>query len=303
MIIKSLENLIKRVLVYGLTIYDGQISYIDVLVEKLINEDFEVFFYENFLLQINVLNINKYNFPTINNSLELKKQNIELIISVGGDGTILSSAILVKDTAIPIVGINLGRLGFLAIVEKNKIISAIENIKHGKYFIKQRSLINLITDPDIFGDENIALNDFTIHKSSSPHVIVVQAFLNNKFLTTYWVDGLILSTPTGSTGYSLSCGGPIVFPGSDVFIITPVAPHTLSMRPIIIPDDSEIRLEIETRNQTVLCSLDSRYKTINPSIKLMLKKNKYYINLLVFKGFDFNNNLNNKLKWGADKRN
>ena len=293
----------KRILIYGNYIKSSHLQYLDILVEKLKKNDIEIFFYEEFL---NFLT-EKFDYPddynSISNTNELIRNKIDAVLSIGGDGTILNSAVLVKNSNVPILGINLGRLGFLAIVEKNKINDAIDSLLSGNYKIQKRSLIKLVSEPDIFGDENFALNDFTIHKREAPSVIAVHTYLNGKYLNTYWADGLIVSTPTGSTGYSLSCGGPIVFPGSGNFIITPVAPHNLTMRPLVIPDDSELSLEIEGRTDNFLCTMDSRYKKITAEYKLILKKADFLINIIVFEGYDFTKNLQNKLNWGNDKRN
>lgn len=293
----------KRILIYGNYIKSSHLQYLDILVEKLKKNDIEIFFYEEFL---NFLT-GKFDYPddynSISNTNELIRNKIDAVLSIGGDGTILNSAVLVKNSNVPILGINLGRLGFLAIVEKNKINDAIDSLLSGNYKIQKRSLIKLVSEPDIFGDENFALNDFTIHKREAPSVIAVHTYLDGKYLNTYWADGLIVSTPTGSTGYSLSCGGPIVFPGSGNFIITPVAPHNLTMRPLVIPDDSELSLEIEGRTDNFLCTMDSRYKKITAEYKLILKKADFLINIIVFEGYDFTKNLQNKLNWGNDKRN
>ncbi len=293
----------KRILIYGNYIKSSHLKYLNILVEKLKKNDIEIFFYEEFL---NFL-IENFNYKNdcgyLSQTDDLIMKKIDSVLSIGGDGTILNSAVLVKDSRVPILGINLGRLGFLAIVEKNKINDAIDSLLAGNYEIQKRSLIKLISEPSIFGDENFALNDFTIHKSEAPSVIAVHTYLDGKFLNTYWADGLIVSTPTGSTGYSLSCGGPIVFPGSGNFIITPVAPHNLTMRPLVIPDDSELSLEIEGRTDLFLCTLDSRYKKITSDHKIVLKKADFLINIIVFEGYDFTKNLQNKLNWGNDKRN
>jgi len=294
---------VKRILIYGNYIKSSHLKYLNILVEKLKKNDIEIFFYEEFL---NFL-IENFNYKNdcgyLSQTDDLIMKKIDSVLSIGGDGTILNSAVLVKDSRVPILGINLGRLGFLAIVEKNKINDAIDSLLAGNYEIQKRSLIKLISEPSIFGDENFALNDFTIHKSEAPSVIAVHTYLDGKFLNTYWADGLIVSTPTGSTGYSLSCGGPIVFPGSGNFIITPVAPHNLTMRPLVIPDDSELSLEIEGRTDLFLCTLDSRYKKITSDHKIVLKKADFLINIIVFEGYDFTKNLQNKLNWGNDKRN
>ncbi|HEB62657.1 MAG TPA: NAD kinase [Bacteroidetes bacterium] len=293
----------KRVLIYGNYIKSSHLQYLNILAEKLKKNDIEIFFYGKFL-KLLVENFDfSDDYEYISETKELKSKKIDTVLSIGGDGTILNSAVLVKDSNVPILGINLGRLGFLAIVEKNKINDAIDSLLSGNYKIQKRSLIKLISEPQVFGDENFALNDFTVHKSEAPSVIAVHTYLDGKYLNTYWADGLIVSTPTGSTGYSLSCGGPIVFPGSGNFIITPVAPHNLTMRPLVIPDDSELSLEIEGRTDSFLCTLDSRYSKISSNYKLILKKADFLINIIVFEGYDFTKNLQNKLNWGNDKRN
>ncbi len=293
----------KRILIYGRRIDSEYLKYLDVVIDKLQRENIEIYFYDKFLdfLQ-NEFDFDQ-DFKIISKSQEISQNGIDLLLSIGGDGTILNSAILVKDTNTPILGINLGRLGFLAIVEKNKIIDAIDDILAGEYKIEKRILIELNSEPKIFGEDNVALNDFTVHKSSSSSVITVHTYLDDKFLGSYWVDGLIVSTPTGSTGYSLSCGGPIIFPGSGNFVITPVAPHNLTMRPIVVPDSSVISFDIESRSDEVLCTLDSRYETITTKYKLSIKKSKHSIDLLVLKGHGFRKNIQNKLNWGKDERN
>ncbi|MGE5356932.1 MAG: NAD kinase [Deltaproteobacteria bacterium] len=295
--------MIKRILLYGKKINDMQLAYIDILIEKLRAEKIDIFFYSEFYEHIKGKKSISGEHPVLTTTEDLIDNRIDLLISIGGDGTILNSAILIQNTGIPILGINLGRLGFLAIVEKNWIIQAVDKLIAHEFTLEQRSLLELNAQPELFIGQNIALNDFTVHKSTSPSVIVVHTYLNNKFLSSYWVDGLIISTPTGSTGYSLSCGGPIVFPGSGTFIITPVAPHNLTMRPIVVPDSSEIKLEIETRSDSILCSLDSRYESINSDYRLMIKKCDFRISLVVFEGLSFSDNIQNKLNWGTDKRN
>lgn len=293
----------KRIIIYGKTLKDSHLKYLENLLLKLSKEDIDVFFYKPFLDIIKRdLGFEK-EYKTISKTDELKSNSIDVLISIGGDGTILSSAVLVKDTEIPIIGINLGRLGFLAIVDKKAIDEAIDNIRDGNYILQERSLIELNSSPKLFNGNNFALNDFTLHKSASSSVITVHTYLDGRYLNTYWADGLIVSTPTGSTGYSLSCGGPIVFPGSGNFVITPVAPHNLTMRPIVVPDNSELSFEIESRSDSFLCTLDSRFETITSKHTLIIKKADFNINLIVFEGFEFSRNIRNKLNWGNDKRN
>ena len=294
---------VKRVLVYGQTLKDSHMKYLKVLLQKLKKEGIEVYFFTPFSQYLK----KEFGFDEVHKYLsttdELLRNDIDFLISIGGDGTILNSAVLVHDSNTPIIGINLGRLGFLAIVEKNIITEAIDNIINGNYLLQQRSLLNLVSEPELFNGDSFALNDFTMHKSASSSVIVVHTYLNGVFLNTYWADGLIVSTPTGSTGYSLSCGGPIVFPGSGNFVITPVAPHNLTMRPIVVPDDSELLFEVETRSDSFLVTLDSRYETITQKHKLIIKKANFKINLIIFEGYEFSKSIRNKLNWGNDKRN
>ncbi len=293
----------KRILIYGNYLKSSHYKYLDFLIEKLEKKDIEILFYRNFQDTLTKKFGFKEKYDNVSNTKELLSKKIDAVLSIGGDGTILNSAVLVKNSSVPILGINLGRLGFLAIVEKNKIEDAINSLLTGNYKIEERSLLELNSQPDIFGNENFALNDFTIHKSEAPSVIAVHTYMNGNYLNTYWADGLIVSTPTGSTGYSLSCGGPVVFPGSGNFIITPVAPHNLTMRPLVIPDDSELSFEVEGRTDSFLCTLDSRYKKISSKHKLVIKKADFTIKIVVFEGYDFAKNLQNKLNWGNDKRN
>ncbi|HHH53711.1 MAG TPA: NAD kinase [Bacteroidetes bacterium] len=293
----------KNVLIYGNHIKKSYYKYLNILLEKLEKENIKVFIYKDFYdLTYSGLKSNN-GYDVLSTTEELLNRSIDTVISFGGDGTILNSTVLVKNSNVPILGINLGRLGFLAIVEKNKIIEAIDMMQVGNYEIQKRGLLKLDSSPSIFEGENFALNDFTIHKSEAPSVIAVHTYMDSKYLNTYWADGLIVSTPTGSTGYSLSCGGPIVFPGSGNFIITPVAPHNLTMRPIVVPDDSRLSFEIESRSNTFLCTLDSRYEKITSDFKLEITKADFEINIVVFEGYDFSKNLQNKLNWGNDKRN
>ena len=293
----------KRVIIYGKNIKEPHLKYLDILLKSLHSHGIEVFFYADFMQFLKKNYGFSGDYELIHSHSQLAQYKIDMLLSFGGDGTILDSTVLVKDSGIPVLGINLGRLGFLAIVEKNSIKEAVDNITGGNYTIEKRSLLQLNSEPVLFEGENFALNDFTIHKSDSPSVIAVHTYLDGRYLSTYWVDGLIISTPTGSTGYSLSCGGPIVFPGSGNIIITPVAPHNLTMRSLVVPDTAVLDFEIESRSGRFLCTLDARYVTIDTSYKLSVRKAPFKINLVVLEGYDFIKNLQNKLNWGNDKRN
>ena len=234
---------------------------------------------------------------------ELLEYGPEVIITLGGDGTILSAVTLIRKAEIPILGINMGRLGFLASIEQTRIEQAIDLLLEKKYSISSRVMLQLTTEPGTFGDKNYALNDFTLLKRDNSSMIVLHTYVDGNFLNSYWADGLIVSTPTGSTGYSLSCGGPIIFPTADNFILTPVAPHNLNVRPVVLSSDHELTFKIEGRSENYLCTLDSRYTTVTSEYKLTLKKNTYQTKLIQLEGDNFMNTIRHKLHWGIDKRN
>jgi NAD+ kinase len=228
---------------------------------------------------------------------------IEFVISLGGDGTLLDTVALVRDKGLPIMGINFGRLGFLASIGRNELADAVKALKKQTYVIDKRAMIHLDASFAMFGDVPFALNEFSIHKRDTAPMIKIHTYLNGEFLNTYWADGLIVATPTGSTGYSLSCNGPIVFPESGTFLITPVAPHNLNVRSIIVPDDNIISFEIESRSDHVICALDSRKEIVSKTVQLAVKKESFLLNLLRLTENNFLQTLHNKLTWGLDKRN
>jgi len=234
---------------------------------------------------------------------ELKAAKADLAITLGGDGTILGATCIIRDLEIPIIGINLGRLGFLAAVERKNIEVAMQKVAEGQYTIEERRMLCLESDPRIFGAVNFALNDFTIHKRDTSSMVSIHTYINGDYLNSYWADGLIISTPTGSTGYSLSCGGPIVFPNSGNMVITPVAPHNLNVRPLVISDSSVISFAIEGRAKNFLSTLDSRYETITAQHQLAVRKSDFSTRLVILGGQSFFNTIHEKLSWGADKRN
>jgi NAD+ kinase len=230
-------------------------------------------------------------------------QDIEFIISLGGDGTLLDTVTLVRDKEIPIMGINYGRLGFLASIGQDEVKKAMQAIVRRSFVTDKRTLIHLDADLPLFGDVPYALNEFALHKRDTASMIKIHTYLNGEFLNTYWADGLIMATPTGSTGYSLSCGGPIVFPESGSFVITPVAPHNLNSRPLIVPDDNIISFEVESRSENIICSLDSRREIVGKNVSLAVKKESFTISLIRLNENSFLQTLHNKLTWGLDKRN
>jgi len=229
--------------------------------------------------------------------------SIDCMISLGGDGTLLDTVTFVKDTGIPVLGINYGRLGFLANIGKEELQSAIEALVNRQFVTDKRTLLHLDANIPLFGDTPYALNEFSLHKKDSSPMIKIHTYLNGELLNTYWADGLIVATPTGSTGYSLSCNGPIVFPDSASFVITAVSPHNLNIRPIIIPDNNIVSFEIEGRTDGFICTLDSRKETVPKEVQIAIKKEEFGINLIRLNENNFLQTLRNKLSWGLDKRN
>lgn len=237
------------------------------------------------------------------------KEKVQFLFSIGGDGTLLETVTLVQNSEIPVMGINTGRLGFLSSISKDEIKTAVHSILTGKYSLDKRTLLELDVKGKLFGNCKFALNEIAVQKTDSSSMITIHTSVNGKFLNSYWADGLIVATPTGSTAYSLSCGGPIVMPDSDNFVITPVAPHNLNVRPVIISSHDIVTLEVEGRpkapsgNSNFLLSLDSRSENIQSFGKLKIKKADFLLSLVKLDNHDFLSTLRNKLMWGADKRN
>ncbi|MBS4065449.1 MAG: NAD kinase [Chitinophagaceae bacterium] len=236
------------------------------------------------------------------NSTQLD-ESYECLISLGGDGTLLDTVTLVRNKKIPLLGINFGRLGFLASIGRDELNTAVEALVNHTFVKDERTLIHADSNTDLFGDIPYGLNEFAIHKLDTSSMIKIHAYLNGEFLNTYWADGLIVATPTGSTGYSLSCSGPVVFPDSGSFVITPVAPHNLNVRPIIVPDNNVISFEIEGRTDSFLCTLDSRKAIVQKEVQIAVKKEDFTVNLLRLNENNFLQTLRNKLSWGLDRRN
>lgn len=291
-----------KVAVFGKEFQQEVAPFVHKLFLELEKAQMEVIVYEpfyNFLSQKIRLNL----FLGTYNSYEELKENIDLFISVGGDGTILDATTLIRDSEIPIIGVNTGRLGFLADIAKDQIPKTIKQLLNKRFSIDKRTLIRLETEQAMFGDLNFALNEVTISRKDTTSMITIATYINDQYLNSYWADGLIISTPTGSTGYSLSCGGPIVMPGSENFIITPIAPHNLNVRPLVISDKYEIKVKVDGRAKQFLVALDSRIQTIDAGIELIIKKEGFKINMIETDTQDFSSTLRNKLLWGLDKRN
>ena len=237
------------------------------------------------------------------NSFSSIHDSIDCLISLGGDGTVLDAVTIVGDSQIPILGINYGRLGFLATISKDELSIMVDALVNRSYVIEKRSLLHLDANLSVFGAAPFALNEFSIHKRDTSPMIKIHTYLNGEFLNSYWADGLIVSTPTGSTGYNMSCNGPILFPDSASFVITPVAPHNLNVRSIIVPDSSVISFEIEGRTEELICALDARKEIVPKNIQLAIKKETFSVNFIRLNENSYLTTLRTKLTWGLDKRN
>ncbi|CAM3621117.1 NAD kinase [Flavobacterium chungbukense] len=265
-------------------------------VEMVIEENFLKMLYEKQLVK------KEYKTFPANTALD---NSFEMLISIGGDGTILRAAAFVRNSGVPLLGINAGRLGFLAKVQKENIDILLQYVIDQNYTTSERTLLGLTAEPknEAFEELNFAMNEVTVSRKDTTSMITVETYLNNEYLNSYWADGLIISTPTGSTGYSLSCGGPILTPDVKSLVITPIAPHNLTARPLVIPDDTEITLRVTGREDQYLVSLDSRISSVKNESILKIKKTDYKIKMVEIPGETFLKTLRNKLLWGEDKRN
>jgi NAD+ kinase len=293
-----------KIAIYGQYYQGNTHPSIKTLLDFLIKKKLEVFIEKDFfdLIQNEDKDIRQYqDFYTFQNL----DKSFNLLISIGGDGTILRAITYVRDLGIPIVGINTGRLGFLATIQTNQIEKAMNSILERRFKISERTLLSIETKPenkDIL-HTNFALNEIAVSRKNTTSMITVATHLNDEYLTSYWADGLIVSTPTGSTGYSLSCGGPVISPDANNFVLTPIAPHNLSARPLVIPDDTEINLKVDGREDHYLISLDSRIATLPNSAIVTIKKADFKIKMVELLDESFIDTLRKKLLWGEDKRN
>lgn len=291
-----------KVGIFGKSLSRDGIVYLQQLIDKLKNENCSLNIYKPYFDIIKDRISIKCKNRTFANHLELK-DNADILFSIGGDGTLLDTIAFVRDSGIPVLGVNLGRLGFLSSISRDEILPAIDHVIAGNYQLEERTLLQLKQPDGLFGEINYALNELSITKTDSNSLAVVGVYVNNKFLNTYWADGLLVATPTGSTAYSLSCYGPIITPGSENFVITPIASHNLTVRPIVIPDNQEIRLIVGGRNNLYRVGLDSRYQTINNAIELIINRANFKIRLVQLPHKDFYTTIREKLLWGKDQRN
>ena len=288
--------------IYSRVMEEGQQKEVQLFIDALVKQEIELVIFQPFFEQIKA----SIQLPADSGTFSISDhltEEIEFIISLGGDGTLLDTVTLVRNKNIPIMGINFGRLGFLASIGREDVETAVKALVNRTYIIEKRSMIHLDASTPLFGNVPYALNEFSIHKRDTASMIKINTYLNGEFLNTYWADGLIVATPTGSTGYSLSCNGPIVFPDTASFVITPVAPHNLNVRSIIVPDNNIISFEIESRSDQIICALDSRREITNKNIQLAVRKESFMLNLIRLSENNFLQTLRNKLTWGLDKRN
>jgi len=288
--------------IYSRVMEEEQQKDLQIFFDELARQNIEPVIYQYFFDQIN----GRINLPPDTRTFILSEQltdEIEFIISLGGDGTLLDTITLVREKTISIMGVNFGRLGFLASIGRDEMAIAIKSMAKRSYVIDKRTMIHLDADLPLFGNVPYGLNEFSVHKRDTDPMIKIHTYLNGEFLNTYWADGLIVATPTGSTGYSLSCGGPIVFPESGSFVITPVAPHNLNVRSIIVPDDNIISFEVESRTENIICALDSRREIVGKNVQLAVRKESFEVSLVRLSENNFLQTLHNKLTWGLDRRN
>tara|TARA_B110000091_G_scaffold56374_1_gene61910 strand:+ start:2551 stop:3450 length:900 start_codon:yes stop_codon:yes gene_type:complete len=294
----------KKIAIYGQSYSLSAEKEVQILLSVLEEKKVVVFFEKQFYTLLNKNNALAKKYPTFEHFKDLNT-SFDLLFTIGGDGTILRAVTYVRDLNIPILGINAGRMGFLASIKKDAIRESVACVYNGEFTVQERSLLCVRTEPAInsFAELNFALNEITISRKNTTSMIGVQTYLNKEYLTNYWADGLIIATPTGSTGYSLSCNGPVILPASKSLVITPIAPHNLNARPMVIPDDTAIELEVDAREKKFLISLDSRIATVPKGTKVFIEKAPFTVKSMLPNNQSFLQTLRSKLLWGEDIRN
>ncbi len=291
-----------RIGIYSRVLKTDDIEFLHQLLLLLNERNMQVLVYDDYYQQLNQI-LPLFNTVQTFSGSESLSDNIDYMLSIGGDGTLLNTLELVRDSGVPVLGINTGRLGLLTDITRDQLNEAFTALETQKYQLDRRTLISLQSDILLFGNANFALNEFAIHKKDTSAMIVIHTYIDDEFVNSYWADGIIVATPSGSTAYSLSCGGPIIYPTTNAFVLTPVAPHNLNVRPVVIPDHCTISFEISGRSDNFLCSLDSRYETIDQHVKLTIKKANFTLNLVRLEETHFFSTIRKKLMWGQDSRN
>ena len=291
-----------RIAVYGRQFNDGiVVPYIQQVFDQLAMHGVEIYVHPQ-LCDFLKENVKSVHYKVLDDTVKLSGF-IDLFLTLGGDGTLLDMVAVIRDSGIPVIGINFGRLGFLASINKNDIDAAIYAVVNKQFTLDSRELLSINSEMEIFGKDNFALNDVTIHKRDDAAMITTHVFLNKEFLNSYWGDGIIISSSTGSTAYSLSCGGPIILPESNSIVLTPVAPHNLNVRPIVLPDTSVLAFDVECRSNNYLVSCDSRTAIIDKTMRFQVSKADFRLNLIRLNNESYLSTLRNKLLWGLDVRN
>lgn len=292
-----------KIAIYGQYYKTEDKTYVEELINTLSKNSIDFYIEKNYYSalkkQLKISNVKTFaSYKDLNKSFDF-------MFTVGGDGTILRAVTFVRDSNIPIVGINTGRLGFLATIQKDEIANAIDLILKKQYIVKERGLLSVSTSPKIksLSSINFALNEVSVNRKNTASMITIETYLNDDYLTSYWADGLIIATPTGSTGYSLSCGGPIITPEAKSLVITPISPHNLNARPLIIPDETNVKFKVSGREDKFFLSLDSRITTINQDTEVIVEKSDFNLKMVQIKQQTFIKTLREKLLWGQDTRN
>ena len=289
-----------KIALFGKTIAPENGEYMRKLFKELADHQVEILVFKPFADLVAAYIPEGVHYSVFQSHADLKA---DLLFSIGGDGTILDTVPFVLDSGIPVVGINMGRLGFLSSISKNEITMAVNSVLTGEYTVEQRTLLELVSPEKVFGDVRYALNELNVIRNPEHSLLAIKVFVDDVYLNTYWGDGILLATPTGSTAYSLSAGGPIIAPNAKNFVITPIATHNLTVRPVVIPDDSVIRIQVEGREKRFVFSMDSRSCTLDTSVQLEVRKAGFCLNLVRMRNEDFFGTIRNKLMWGKDNRN
>ena len=290
----------KTIALFGKTLAPENGEYMKQLFKELADNQVEIVVYQPFADIVAAFVSEGGQYKVFHSHEDLKA---DLLFSIGGDGTILDTVPFVLDSGIPVLGINLGRLGFLSSISKNEIVNAVNSVLTGDYTVEQRTLLELVFPEKVFDNVKYALNELNVIRNPEHSLLAIKVFVDDVYLNTYWGDGILLATPTGSTAYSLSAGGPIIAPNAKNFVITPIATHNLTVRPVVIPDDSTIRIQVEGREKKFVFSMDSRSCTLDTSVQLEVRKAGFCLNLVRMRGEDFFGTIRNKLMWGKDNRN
>ena len=294
------RQIIMTIALFGKNIAPENGDYMCRLFKELSDNQVEITIYQPFADLVKAFVPKGVNYSVFNSHDDL---NADILFSIGGDGTILDTVPFVLDSGMPVVGINMGRLGFLSSLSKNEIGKAVDSVLSGDYTVEQRTLLELVSPKNVFGDVRYALNELNVIRNPEHSLLAIKVFVDDVYLNTYWGDGILLATPTGSTAYSLSAGGPIIAPNAKNFVITPIATHNLTVRPVVIPDDSTIRIQVEGREKKFVFSMDSRSCTLDTSVQLEVRKAGFCLNLVRMRDEDFFGTIRNKLMWGKDNRN